>query len=120
MSSKKKATPASETAAPTPSPASKKPAAKADDPAAEPEGADDEEEVQKGEKGKASKDLSNVTGYLPEEAGANVDASKLNTAMTAITDAKATASARKARERELEKVVIAKEDLELVLKPTEH
>lgn len=36
-------------------------------------------------------------------------------AMTAITDGKATATARKARERELEKVVVAKEDLELVV-----
>lgn len=35
--------------------------------------------------------------------------------MSAITDAKAASSARKARERELEKVVVAKEDLELVV-----
>lgn len=35
--------------------------------------------------------------------------------MTTVTDAKAAATARKARQRELEKVVVSKEDIEVVV-----
>lgn len=78
MSSKKATTPAKPAnAAATPS--ATKPAGaggKPADDAGDAEGGDEEEVVEKGAAGKASKDMANVTGFMGEEQGA-LDSSKL-------------------------------------------
>ncbi|KAI8821415.1 CG9922-like protein [Fimicolochytrium jonesii] len=87
------------------------------DPAEKPEGAEDvdEEQEQGGTRGQANKDMKNVSGF-DDEGGDNVDEDKLGKAMNFLTDVNNKQKAQKtSREKELEKVVVAKEDIDVVM-----
>ncbi|KAI9098888.1 CG9922-like protein [Phlyctochytrium arcticum] len=78
------------------------------------------EESQKGFKGEAAKDMQNVSGYYDEKSGENVDEGKLDKAMTFLTDVSKEQKAQKSeREKELARVAVAKEDIDLVVQEFE-
>ncbi|KAJ3173304.1 hypothetical protein HDU87_007677 [Geranomyces variabilis] len=83
-----------------------------------PEPAEDVEEqeaVETGVRGQANKDMQNVSGFDADDKGANVDADKLGKAMSFLSEASQQQKDQKsARDKELAKVTIGKEDLELV------
>ncbi|KAJ3044244.1 hypothetical protein HK097_001551 [Rhizophlyctis rosea] len=74
----------------------------------------DDAEPETGLKGQANKDMQAVTGYFEEKN--SVDENKIGKAMTFLTDVNKKAKPQKsARDTELAKVVISKEDVELVM-----
>ncbi|TPX61384.1 hypothetical protein SpCBS45565_g07285 [Spizellomyces sp. 'palustris'] len=86
---------------------------------------EDDQALQKGFKGQASKDMQNVSGYFDERVGDKVDEGKIgkasrksqaSLAMTFLTDVSKKQKAQKsARDKELAKVVLTKEDVELIM-----
>ncbi|KND02592.1 uncharacterized protein SPPG_03048 [Spizellomyces punctatus DAOM BR117] len=77
---------------------------------------EDQEAQQKGFKGQATKDMQNVSGYFDERVGDKVDEGKIGKAMTFLTDVSKKQKAQKsARDKELAKVVLTKEDVELIM-----
>ncbi|KAI8915515.1 CG9922-like protein [Powellomyces hirtus] len=86
-------------------------------PAKDVDGAEDgdEEQVETGVKAQANKEMQNVSAF-DDEAGDNVDEDKLGKAMSFLTDVNKKQKAQQsARDKELAKVVIGKEDVELIM-----
>ncbi|RUS26990.1 hypothetical protein BC938DRAFT_483856 [Jimgerdemannia flammicorona] len=85
--------------------------------AAQVDGDEPEQVEEKGIRGQASKDMQNVTGYVNEEAaGKDVDEAKLGKAMSFLQDAaKKQKEEQLAKINEVEKVVVSKEDVELIM-----
>ncbi|KAJ3190104.1 hypothetical protein HDU85_000395 [Gaertneriomyces sp. JEL0708] len=80
---------------------------------------DQQDQHQKGAQGQATKDMANVSGFYEERAGENVDAGKLGQAVNQISDlSKKTKAQATARDKELDKVVVAKDDVDLVVSTT--
>ncbi|KAI8922639.1 hypothetical protein BC831DRAFT_474897 [Entophlyctis helioformis] len=78
----------------------------------------DNVEEEKGHQGQAKKDMEAVTGYVDESMGGAVDQNKLDKALNLVQAAKVKA-AKTARELEMDKVVVQKPDLELIMKEFE-
>ncbi|KAJ3089452.1 hypothetical protein HK102_006383 [Quaeritorhiza haematococci] len=77
----------------------------------------EEQEQEKGLRGKANKEMNNMNAGAFQDDANTVDEGKLNRAMTFISDVSKTQREQKtAREKELEKVTISKEDVELIMK----
>ncbi|KAI8806436.1 hypothetical protein BJ742DRAFT_364241 [Cladochytrium replicatum] len=77
--------------------------------------AEEAAEVPKGIRGQANKDMENVTGYV-EEGKDNLDEKKLDKAMNFITDVdKNQRSLKTTRDKELERIAVSKEDIDLVM-----
>ncbi|RKO89093.1 hypothetical protein BDK51DRAFT_29209 [Blyttiomyces helicus] len=87
--------------------------------------------AQKGYKGQAKKDMESVTGYF-EEAKDNVDESKLDQAMNYLEDVSNKAKAQRTAhpplmlrtpritsDKELDKIVISKDDVDLIMRELE-
>ncbi|RUS20916.1 hypothetical protein BC937DRAFT_94037 [Endogone sp. FLAS-F59071] len=88
-----------------------------DDGAAQVDGDEPEQVEEKGIRGQASKDMQNVTGYVNEEAaGKDVDEAKLGKAMSFLQDAaKKQKEEQQVKQKEVEKIVVSKEDVELII-----
>ncbi|KAG0025670.1 hypothetical protein BGZ82_009898 [Podila clonocystis] len=78
--------------------------------------AEEEEKAEKGTSGEAKAAMKNMTGYQPEVERSGVDSTKLEKAMSLLTDVGKKQKAEKAAaQKEVEKVTLAKEDVELVM-----
>ncbi|TPX38125.1 hypothetical protein SmJEL517_g00161 [Synchytrium microbalum] len=125
MSKKKSKTTASSASVVAASPASSNPSKEApptpsSEDASNEKDDDEQEEVQQGFRGQASKDMKAVTGYLGEEGIGELDQSKLNQAMASMSDLNRKQKAQKTtRDKELDKVVIAAKDVELIMSEME-
>ncbi|KAF9295355.1 hypothetical protein BGZ74_010847 [Mortierella antarctica] len=77
---------------------------------------EEEEKAEKGQSGEAKAAMKNMTGYQPEVERSGVDSTKLEKAMSLLTDVGKKQKAEKAAaHKEVEKVTLAKEDVELVM-----
>ncbi|KAG0359705.1 hypothetical protein BG005_000331 [Podila minutissima] len=77
---------------------------------------EEEEKAEKGQSGEAKAAMKNMTGYQPEVERSGVDSTKLEKAMSLLTDVGKKQKAEKAAaHKEVEKVTLTKEDVELVM-----
>ncbi|CAM0136492.1 unnamed protein product [Umbelopsis sp. WA50703] len=91
---------------------------KAEKPVGNKQDADDEAEdepVEKGAKGEASKDMKNVTRYFEEQAERNVDADKIQKVIGRTMCANIDNMLSSSRKQQIDRTSITKENIELIM-----